>query len=198
MEQLLDRLRSEFDTVIIDSPPVLAITDALLVGKHTDGMIVITRMRRTTRSGLRRSLEAVERVHAKLLGVIVNGAVDAVDKRYGYTKGYLSETRSDDELHPDGQPADRPPASPPPPPPPPAEPALAHQNGSYAAPADAPGPYAGSYVPPWAADNYSVPQYTQTYPTHPASADPMIPDQPPPAQSWEIGGGGTGEAHPQQ
>ncbi|MDT4913786.1 MAG: tyrosine-protein kinase, partial [Pseudonocardiales bacterium] len=104
MEQVLAQLRSEFDLVIVDSPPVLAITDALLVGKHTDGMIVVTRMRRTTRSGLRRSLEAVERVHAQLLGVVINGAVDAVDKRYGYDRGYLSQRReADQDLHPTEQ-----------------------------------------------------------------------------------------------
>jgi capsular exopolysaccharide synthesis family protein len=101
MEHVLDRLRAEYDLVIVDSPPVLAITDALLVGKHTDGMILISRMRRTTRSGLRRSLEAVERVHAKLLGVVINAAVEAEDKRYGYTRGYLSQGREKTEdLHP--------------------------------------------------------------------------------------------------
>jgi capsular exopolysaccharide synthesis family protein len=88
MEHVLTTLHDEFDLVIVDSPPVLAVTDALLVGKHTDGMILISRMRRTTRSGLRRSMEAVERVHARLLGIIVNVAVESEDKRYGYTKGY--------------------------------------------------------------------------------------------------------------
>jgi capsular exopolysaccharide synthesis family protein len=96
MEQILQELARQFDVVIIDSPPVLAITDALLVGKHTDGMVVVTRMRRTTRSGLRRSLEAIERVHAHLLGVVVNAATEAEDKRYGYTKGYTKGYLSDE------------------------------------------------------------------------------------------------------
>jgi receptor protein-tyrosine kinase len=95
MEQLLQALIAEFDLVIVDSPPVLAITDALLVGKHTDGMVLVTRMRRTTRSGLRRSLEAVERVHARLLGIVVNAAAETEDKRYGYTKGYAKGYLSD-------------------------------------------------------------------------------------------------------
>jgi capsular exopolysaccharide synthesis family protein len=101
MEDVLERLRADYDLVIVDTPPVLAITDALLVGKHTDGMIVISRMRRTTRSGLRRSIEAVERVHARLLGVVINAAMESEDKRYGYTKGYLSQSRAGNEdLHP--------------------------------------------------------------------------------------------------
>lgn len=88
MEHILQELTANFDLVIVDSPPVLAITDALLVGKHTDGVVVVTRMRRTTRSGLRRSLEAIERVHARLFGVVVNAATESEDKRYGYTRGY--------------------------------------------------------------------------------------------------------------
>jgi len=94
MEDVLLELQSVFDIVIVDSAPVLAVTDALLVGKHTDGMIVVTRMRSTTRSALRRSIEAVERVHARLLGIIVNVAVEAEDKRYGYGKGYISGDKS--------------------------------------------------------------------------------------------------------
>lgn len=94
MEDVLEELRNSFDLVIVDSPPVLAVTDALLVGKHTEGMIVVARMRSTTRSALRRSLEAVERVHARLLGIIVNASVESEDKRYGYGKGYISEDKS--------------------------------------------------------------------------------------------------------
>jgi capsular exopolysaccharide synthesis family protein len=102
MEQLLVRLRAGFDLVIVDSPPVLAITDALLVGKHTDGVVVVTRMRRTTRSGLRRALEAVERVHAHTLGIVINATVEPIDKRYGYANDYVSNERDQDEsdLHP--------------------------------------------------------------------------------------------------
>jgi receptor protein-tyrosine kinase len=130
MEHVLETLIAEYDLVIVDSPPVLAITDALLVGKHTDGMLLVTRMRRTTRSGLRRSLEAVDRVHARLLGIVVNAAIEAEDKRYGYTKGYgkgyLSDAEGTDaELHPTASTETAPVAmavaeqAPPPPPPPP-------------------------------------------------------------------------------
>ena len=96
MEHLLTELHERFDIVIVDTPPVLAVTDALLAGKHTDGMIIVARMRSTTRSALRRSIEAIERVHARLLGVIVNAAVEAEDKRYGYGQGYVSAERSAD------------------------------------------------------------------------------------------------------
>jgi hypothetical protein len=102
MELVLDALRAEYDLVIVDTPPVLAITDALLVGKHTEGVIIVCRMRRTTRSGLRRALEAVERVHARTLGVVINATVEPIDKRYGYANNYISNEREQNEsdLHP--------------------------------------------------------------------------------------------------
>jgi hypothetical protein len=102
MEQLLTELCAEYDLVIVDTPPVLAITDALLVGKHTEGVIVVCRMRRTTRSGQRRALEAVDRVHARILGIVINATVEPIDKRYGYANNYISDEREQDEseLHP--------------------------------------------------------------------------------------------------
>lgn len=94
MADTLHELRQTFDLVIVDTPPVLAVTDALLVGVHTDGVVVIARMRSTTRSGLRKALEAVARVDARLLGVVVNAATESEDKRYGYGQGYVSEDKS--------------------------------------------------------------------------------------------------------
>lgn len=106
MEQLLAQLSAGFDLVIVDSPPVLAITDALLVGKHTDGVIIVCRMRRTTRSGLRRALDAVDRVHARTLGIVINATVEPIDKRYGYANDYVSNDleQHDADLHPSEDP----------------------------------------------------------------------------------------------
>ncbi|MCW2528975.1 MAG: hypothetical protein JWM76_3835 [Pseudonocardiales bacterium] len=97
MARVVGQLRADFELVIFDTPPVLAVTDALLVGGHTQGVIVVARMRSTTRSGLRRAIEAVERVNEPLLGIVVNAAMEAGDKRYGYGSGYVFETRSDND-----------------------------------------------------------------------------------------------------
>jgi receptor protein-tyrosine kinase len=185
MEHILAELGSQFDVVIVDSPPVLAITDALLVGKHTDGMVLVVRMRRTTRSGLRRSIEAIERVHARLLGLVVNAATEAEDKRYGYTKGYtkgyLSTEREDAQLHPGGGqppvaaaavPAQAaPPFTPPPFAPPPYAPAPA-STPAFAPPAFQPPPMAPppAEQPPLAFE-----------PPPAAAPPPPVAEQPPPA-----------------
>jgi non-specific protein-tyrosine kinase len=97
MARVVGQLRADFELVIFDTPPILAVTDALLVGSHTEGIVVVARMRSTTRSGLRRAIEAVERVNLPLFGVVVNAAMEAGDKRYGYGSGYVFETRSDND-----------------------------------------------------------------------------------------------------
>jgi len=94
MGDLIAELAGTYDMVIIDSPPVLAVTDALLAGVHTDGIMLIARMRSTTRSALRRAIDAVERVDARLLGIVVNAATETEDKRYGYGQGYVSQDKS--------------------------------------------------------------------------------------------------------
>lgn len=94
MRAVLLELRADFDVVIVDTPPVLPVTDALLVGVHTDGMVVVVRTGSTTRSALSRSIEAVERVKGRLLGVVVNASVEVEDRRYGYGPGYVSQDES--------------------------------------------------------------------------------------------------------
>ena len=102
MQAVLKELGHSFDLIVVDTPPVLAVTDSLLAGVYTDGIVVLARMRSTTRSALRRSLESVHRVQGRLLGVVVNASVESEDKRYGYGYGYSSPTKTADEagLHP--------------------------------------------------------------------------------------------------
>jgi succinoglycan biosynthesis transport protein ExoP len=76
MAELLRTLTAEFDAVIVDGPPALTGTDALRLGAFTDGILLVTRPRRTSEAGLRRVLAAVERGPAKLLGVVIDAARD--------------------------------------------------------------------------------------------------------------------------
>jgi capsular exopolysaccharide synthesis family protein len=177
MEDLLDELHDAFDLVIVDTPPVLAVTDALLVGKHTEGMIIVARMRSTTRSALRRSIEAAERVHARLLGIIVNVAIEAEDKRYGYGKGYISQDKSaaGRDIRPIGDDEGIEVA-----------PHSRHQHGDPRghAPVEATGPSAAQphYPPPYPPAPGAAPQYAAPYGAgHPPPSDyppPIHPAQP--------------------
>jgi Mrp family chromosome partitioning ATPase len=75
MEDMLTALRAEYDFIIIDTPPVLAVTDASILGRLTDATILIIRYGEAQRHVVQRSIDLLDRSGAHLLGVAVN-AVD--------------------------------------------------------------------------------------------------------------------------
>ncbi|MCW2757554.1 MAG: ywqD 1 [Nocardioidaceae bacterium] len=87
MSELLKILRDDYDVVIIDSPPLLPVTDAALLARQTDGAVIVVRHGKTTRdqlSGARARLEAVD---ARVLGSVFN-RVRSVGSNEGYGYGY--------------------------------------------------------------------------------------------------------------
>ena len=71
MKQFLSRVRTKFDHVIIDSPPVISITDAGILGAQADGVIMIIQAGRTQRGIVKRATELLHQAHAKLLGHVL-------------------------------------------------------------------------------------------------------------------------------
>ncbi len=96
MTQLIQRLREEFDFVMLDTPPVVAVTDALLLGHVADATIIITRAGVSRIDALLSAMDAVERSGANLLGVVLNdfnpvGSYGSYYKYYQYYQ-YSSDT----------------------------------------------------------------------------------------------------------
>ena len=89
MENMLSQVRQEYDFVIIDSPPVLAVTDASILGRLADAVILIVRYGTARKQVVLRSVDLLERSGAHLLGVAVN-AVDFTAPEYSdyYGKKY--------------------------------------------------------------------------------------------------------------
>ncbi|MBL8808866.1 MAG: polysaccharide biosynthesis tyrosine autokinase [Planctomycetaceae bacterium] len=87
----LEKLRDMFDYVIVDTPPVLAVTDPCGVAAQVDGTIVCMRLSRHTRDLGRRTIEQLRDVGATITGVVVNG----VEERdaYGYGNYRYSDYR---------------------------------------------------------------------------------------------------------
>lgn len=81
-EQLLEYVRAAFDFVVIDSPPILAVTDPASVAARADGVIVTLRLAKRSRDLAKRAVDQLQNVGANILGVVVNG-VDSVET-YGY------------------------------------------------------------------------------------------------------------------
>ena len=95
-ENLMEDLRKEFEVVIFDTAPVLAVDDTPSLAPKVDGTLVIYRAGRTSCRLMRNSLEALYSRNAKVLGIIFNG-VDPKQPEYGYykyTEYYYSKTVS--------------------------------------------------------------------------------------------------------
>ncbi|MRG60100.1 polysaccharide biosynthesis tyrosine autokinase [Agromyces sp. CFH 90414] len=72
LQQVLVTAREAYDYVIVDSAPVLTVSDALWVAPATDGVLFVVRANRTRRSELERSLRALESTHIPVLGLVLN------------------------------------------------------------------------------------------------------------------------------
>ena len=96
MRALVGKLVSEYDLVLIDTPPLSKATDAAVMGTNADGVILVTRLDRTTREAMRRAAEELRAVGAPVLGTVVIDTRDERD-RYGLRyDGYYGETAGTD------------------------------------------------------------------------------------------------------
>ena len=86
--EVLDLLRSEFDIVLIDSPPVLPVTDALVISGLVDATLVVSVAGGTTRKEAARTVELLRQVDAPLIGSVLNGVRSEGSYGYGYGYGY--------------------------------------------------------------------------------------------------------------
>ena len=89
MRKLLEEWSAEFDRVIIDSPPILLVTDAVLIAQWIDVVLLVSRIGVTPRAGFRRAAELLQTGEAKMVGMVVND-IGTSDHYYGYGYGYGS------------------------------------------------------------------------------------------------------------
>ena len=95
MEFLLEHLQNIFDVIIIDSPPILPASDALLISSHTDGVLLVVKAGFLNRDMVQKAVEQLELAQANILGVVLND-VDINNAGYSgyyqkYYKGYYGE-----------------------------------------------------------------------------------------------------------
>lgn len=72
MKQLIVRLEEAFDTVVIDAPPLLPVTDAAVLSQHVGGVVVVIGSQKIRHQDLEKSLGALSMVGANVLGVVLN------------------------------------------------------------------------------------------------------------------------------
>lgn len=83
--ELLAELRSMYDFVIVDTPPLLAVTDPATVAPCVDGVLVTIRLSKSGRPNAKRAIDQVTAVGGRVIGIVVNGVGGA--RRYGYGYG---------------------------------------------------------------------------------------------------------------
>jgi capsular exopolysaccharide synthesis family protein len=81
---LLRKLSSQFDMVILDSPPALAVTDAVLMSTQTDGVLIVLDSGRTKKAHLQQVNELLNEVGAKVIGTVLNRLSPRGDGYYYY------------------------------------------------------------------------------------------------------------------
>jgi len=90
MRDVLVQLREQYDHIVIDTPPSLSVTDAVVLSPRADAVVLVIRSGQTTKQSLRRSRDVLMQVNAKVVGVLLN-AVDLTSPDYYYYYEYQSK-----------------------------------------------------------------------------------------------------------
>ena len=90
MNNTITEWRKQFDHIVIDTPPALSVTDAVLLSVQADSVILVIRSGQTTKQALRRARQLLAYVNSKIMGVVVN-AMDLNTSDYYYYYGYYGK-----------------------------------------------------------------------------------------------------------
>jgi non-specific protein-tyrosine kinase len=83
MSHFLNILNQEVDLIVIDTPPLLSVTDAAALASNVDGVILVAKPGQTRLSDFQQAFEQLQAVNARILGVVLN-EVDQYNRKYGY------------------------------------------------------------------------------------------------------------------
>jgi len=108
MRDVLEELRGQYDHIVVDTPPALSVTDAVVLSPRADAIVLVIRSGQTTKQALRRSRDILMQVNAKVSGVLLN-AVDLSSPDYyyyyeyqgKYSRYYRADEAREDETHED-------------------------------------------------------------------------------------------------
>lgn len=90
MTALIEALRKVFDYVILDTPPVQAVTDAQILSTKADGTILVVRAQETKKDSVNNAINLLKKVKANIIGTVLNG-VEVSKQNYYYYYGTETE-----------------------------------------------------------------------------------------------------------
>ncbi|MGA1865320.1 MAG: GumC family protein [bacterium] len=97
MQVLIKTLKKDFDYIIIDSPPLAAVTDSVLLARISDGICMVIKGGDTSREVISRGMDLLINAHANILGAVINN-IDVSKKMYYYYYQYYYYNYYGDEL----------------------------------------------------------------------------------------------------
>lgn len=127
MADLVEQLKAEYDYVIIDTPPVDIVADALTLTKLVDGVVLVVRYQQSMHPEVKDAIERLEFADARILGFVLNGVEETTTyyrghykrygrrygySRYGYSYGYGSSDKKKKGKEKKAEPSEQPPAEP--------------------------------------------------------------------------------------
>lgn len=84
MTALIKELQGIFDYIILDTPPVQAVTDSQILGAKADGVILVVKAEKTKKESVQNSINLLKKVNAHIIGTVLNGVDNKRNKYYYY------------------------------------------------------------------------------------------------------------------
>ncbi|GGJ24842.1 tyrosine-protein kinase domain-containing protein [Deinococcus roseus] len=91
LQELLDRWDKSYDVVLLDSPPILALADALTVSRFTQGILMVVEANQTTYANVEATLKNIRTAGCHLIGFVLNKVTSRKDGYYYYYYSYRPE-----------------------------------------------------------------------------------------------------------
>jgi succinoglycan biosynthesis transport protein ExoP len=107
MKEVLSKLREQYDHIVVDTPPTLSVTDAVIMSTRADAVVLVIRSGQTTKQALRRARDILAQVNARVCGVLMNAVnLDSPDYHYyyEYQGKYGERYYQEQELTPEDEP----------------------------------------------------------------------------------------------
>lgn len=88
MQQFMESLRQSFDSIVIDSPPLIVVTDAQIISKYSDVCILVVASGESDKNSVMKAKELLCNVNANLIGIVLNKIDISSDRYYKYYQYY--------------------------------------------------------------------------------------------------------------
>ena len=84
MTAFIKEMKEEFKYIILDTPPLQAVTDAQVLSTKADGILLVVKAGSTKKDAVLNSVDLIEKVHGKVIGIVLNGVENKKNNYYYY------------------------------------------------------------------------------------------------------------------